>query len=139
MGQKTGKKMQPKSKLSLQELNSYSNVLCLMCVDICLPHSVVCMQEIICQCLLFRNSGVSKHKAVIGSLAANDPEFYKFLQEEDKNLLNFDDSSDEEEVHKLPSNLVEQQVSQSDTSDTLCILYLNTIISAGPSDVELSG
>jgi len=97
------------------------------------------MQEIICQCLLFRNSGVSKHKAVIGSLAANDPEFYKFLQEEDKNLLNFDDSSDEEEVHKLPSNLVEQQVSQSDTSDTLCILYLNTIISAGPSDVELSG
>lgn len=54
---------------------------------------------------------MKEHKAVIGSLAATDPDFYKFLQEEDKTLLNFDVSSDEEgDVHALPDTLVEQEV-----------------------------
>ncbi|XP_067931407.1 nucleolar complex protein 2 homolog isoform X2 [Watersipora subatra] len=50
-------------------------------------------------------SGVTQHKAVISSLAASDPEFYQFLQKEDKALLNFDDSSDEEDIHEIPETL----------------------------------
>lgn len=57
---------------------------------------------------------VSKHKAVVNTLESKDPEFYKFLLEEDKNLLNFDDSSDEEEeVHQLPDQLLEKEVNIS--------------------------
>lgn len=61
--------------------------------------------------LVYRPTNVKQHKAVIGSLEANDPEFYKFLREEDQALLNFDDSSEEEdEVHQLPDSLVEKEV-----------------------------
>nr|CAG4640698.1 EOG090X02MG [Eulimnadia texana] len=54
---------------------------------------------------------VSKHKKTLSKLKDIDPEFYKFLSENDKDLLQFDTSDDEEDedeekgVHKLPDKL----------------------------------
>merc|ERR1719330_1807548 len=58
-------------------------------------------------------TGVKEQKNYISSLQDKDPEFFQFLQENDEELLNFDesDSDGEEEeeketgVHELPGQL----------------------------------
>ena len=55
---------------------------------------------------------MSKHKATLAKLKDQDPEFYKFLESESKELLNFDESasdseadSDDAKYHKPPQKL----------------------------------
>nr|CAG4638311.1 EOG090X02MG [Cyclestheria hislopi] len=59
----------------------------------------------------FVGSEVKKHKATLEKLKTDDPEFYKFLSENDRELLEFDtsdsedDNEKEDEVHKPPDEL----------------------------------
>ena len=69
-------------------------------------------------------TGIKEQKNYISSLQEKDPEFFQFLQENDEELLNFDesDSDDEEEdeketgVHELPGQL-EVASDESDFED----------------------
>ncbi|XP_013410225.1 nucleolar complex protein 2 homolog [Lingula anatina] len=72
-----------------------------------------------------KTSEASKHKQSLGKLKDSDPEFYEFLKGEDKELLDFDLSgdeddgtSDEEQVHKVPSKL---EVASDDSEGELSI------------------
>ena len=59
----------------------------------------ICLAHILYSIFAYfrKKQGVSAHKQSLEKLKEKDPEFYKFLQSEDKELLQFDDSGSDDD------------------------------------------